>query len=37
MVAAYVINEPTLVSSRVDPRCVVLRPILDLTAVCLKR
>jgi peptide/nickel transport system substrate-binding protein len=30
-------NEPTLVSSRVDPRCVVLRPRLDLTAVCLKR
>jgi peptide/nickel transport system substrate-binding protein len=29
-------NELTLVSKRVDPRCVVLRPGLDLTAVCLK-
>lgn len=29
------LNEPTLISSRVG--CVVLRPILDLTAVCLKR
>jgi ABC-type transport system substrate-binding protein len=28
--------EPTLVSSRVDRDCVVLRPVLDLTAVCLK-
>jgi peptide/nickel transport system substrate-binding protein len=31
------LSEPTLVSRRVDPRCVVLRPTLDLTAVCLKR
>lgn len=30
-------NQLTLVSRRVDPRCVVLRPTLDLTAVCLKR
>jgi peptide/nickel transport system substrate-binding protein len=32
-------NQPTLVSGRVDPRCIVLRPLsaLDLTAVCLKR
>ncbi len=29
------LNEPTLVSKRVG--CVVLRPVLDLTAVCLKR
>jgi ABC-type oligopeptide transport system substrate-binding subunit len=29
------LNEPTLVSSRVG--CIVLRPVLDLTAVCLKR
>ena len=29
------LNEPTLISSRVG--CVVLRPVLDLTAVCLKR
>jgi peptide/nickel transport system substrate-binding protein len=29
-------NEPTLVSKRVDRRCIVLRPALDLTAVCLK-
>ena len=29
------LNEPTLISSRVG--CVVLRPALDLTAVCLKR
>lgn len=29
------LNEPTLVSSRVG--CVVLRPVLDLTSVCLKR
>jgi peptide/nickel transport system substrate-binding protein len=30
------LNELVLVSKRVDPRCVVLRPGLDLTAVCLK-
>ena len=30
-------STPTLVSKRVDPRCVVLRPELDLAAVCLKR
>ena len=30
-------NEPTLVSRNVDPRCRVLRPALDLAAVCLKR
>jgi peptide/nickel transport system substrate-binding protein len=30
-------NQATLVSKRVDPRCVVLRPALVLTAVCLKR
>jgi dipeptide transport system substrate-binding protein len=29
--------EPTLVSRRVDPRCIVLRPTLVLNAVCLKR
>jgi peptide/nickel transport system substrate-binding protein len=29
-------NAGTLVSKRVDPRCVVLRPRLDLAAVCLK-
>jgi len=29
-------NAPTLVSKNVDPRCIVLRPDLDLTAVCLK-
>ncbi len=29
------LNEPTLVSTRVG--CIVLRPVLDLTAVCLKR
>jgi hypothetical protein len=37
MIAVQNPNEPTLVSKRVDPRCVVLRPGLDLTAVCLKR
>jgi ABC-type transport system substrate-binding protein len=30
-------NTPTLVSARVDRRCIVLRPELDLAAVCLKR
>jgi ABC-type transport system substrate-binding protein len=34
--AIDVLNEATFVSSRVDPRCIVLRPALDLTAVCLK-
>jgi hypothetical protein len=37
MVAISYVNEPTLVSNRVDPRCIVRRPALDLTAVCLKR
>jgi ABC-type oligopeptide transport system substrate-binding subunit len=37
MIAFQNPNEPTLVSKRVDPRCIVLRPGLDLTAVCLKR
>jgi peptide/nickel transport system substrate-binding protein len=36
MVAFANFNELTLVSKRVDLRCVVLRPGLDLTAVCLK-
>ncbi len=31
-----VLNEVTFVSQRVDPACIVLRPALDLTAVCLK-
>ena len=31
-----VLNEVTFVSQRVDPSCIVLRPALDLTAVCLK-
>ena len=34
--ALDVLNEVTFVSSRVDPRCVVLRPALDLAATCLK-
>lgn len=34
MVATTFLNEPTLVSKRVG--CIVLRPALDLTAVCLK-
>ena len=34
MVAVAFLNEPTLVSKRVG--CIVLRPALDLTAVCLK-
>jgi ABC-type transport system substrate-binding protein len=37
MVAISYLKEPTLVSKRVDRRCIVLRPTLDLTAVCLKR
>jgi hypothetical protein len=36
LVALSVLNEATLVSSRVPRRCIVLRPALDLTAVCLK-
>jgi peptide/nickel transport system substrate-binding protein len=36
-VAVQYFNEPTLVSRRVDPRCIVLRPTLVLNAVCLKR
>jgi ABC-type transport system substrate-binding protein len=35
LAAVDVLNEPTLISTRVG--CVVLRPILDLTAACLKR
>ena len=31
------LKEATFVSKRVDPRCLVLRPTLDLVAVCLKR
>lgn len=34
LAAVDVLNEPTLVSKRV--RCIVLRPVLDLTAVCLE-
>ena len=34
--AIDVLNEVTFVSNRVDPRCVVLRPALDLAAVCLR-
>jgi ABC-type transport system substrate-binding protein len=34
LAAVDVLNEPTLVSKRVG--CIVLRPLLDLTAVCLK-
>lgn len=34
LAAVDFLNEPTLVSSRVG--CIVLRPVLDLTAVCLK-
>jgi peptide/nickel transport system substrate-binding protein len=32
----YVLNETTLVSARVPPRCLLLRPSLVLTTVCLK-
>ena len=35
-IAIDYLNDPTLVSNRVDPRCVVLRPFLDLASVCLK-
>lgn len=31
-----VVDEATLVSDRVDPRCIVLRPVLDLAVACLK-
>ncbi len=34
LAAVDILNEPTLVSTRVG--CIVLRPVLDLTAVCLK-
>ena len=34
LAAVDILNEPTLVSKRVG--CIVLRPVLDLTAVCLK-
>jgi hypothetical protein len=37
MVPVSYIREPTLVSKRVDRRCIVLRPALDLATVCLKR
>ncbi len=37
IVAISYLNDATLVSKRVDRRCIVLRPTLDLTAVCLKR
>ena len=36
LAALSVLNEPTFVSERVDRRCIVLRPALVLTAVCLK-
>ena len=36
LAALSVLNEPTFVSARVDRRCIVLRPALVLTAVCLK-
>jgi peptide/nickel transport system substrate-binding protein len=36
LAALSVLNEPTFVSERVDPGCIVLRPGLVLTAVCLK-
>jgi peptide/nickel transport system substrate-binding protein len=32
-----VLSEATFVSERVDRRCIVLRPVLDLAAVCLKQ
>jgi hypothetical protein len=34
LAAVDFLKEPTLVSNRVG--CIVLRPVLDLTAVCLK-
>jgi len=36
LAALSVLNEPTFVSERVDPACIVLRPALVLTAVCLR-
>jgi len=36
MIALDYLNEATFVSRRVDPRCIVLRPKLDLAAICLK-
>lgn len=36
LAALSVLNEATFVSERVDPGCIVLRPALVLTAVCLK-
>jgi peptide/nickel transport system substrate-binding protein len=36
LVPIEVFDEPTLVSKRVDRGCIVLRPALDLTSVCLK-
>ena len=37
LVPIGILNATTFVSKRVDPRCIVLRPELDLAAVCLKR
>ena len=37
MVPIDFLKEATFVSKRVDPRCRILRPALDLAAVCLKR
>jgi len=37
MIAVEYVNSATLVSKRVYARCIVLRPTLDLTAVCQKR
>ena len=36
MIPVAVVNAQTFVSARVDPSCIVLKPYLDLTAVCLK-
>jgi len=36
MIPTVFTKEPTFVSKRVDHRCIVLRPALDLAAVCLK-
>ena len=36
LAALNVIHEATLVSDRVDPQCIVLRPVLDLAVVCLR-
>ena len=36
MIPTVFTKEPTFVSKRVDRRCIVLRPALDLAAVCLK-